>query len=202
MKNKAIVIGLTGGAGVGKSAAAEIFRQLGAKVVDADRIGHELVKPGSACFSKIVKAFGKSILKSGRIDRRTLGHIVFNDKKELARLNRIVHPYILRKIKDEILKINNENYRGIVVIDAALLVQWGWHKKVDCVVVVTAPLKQRLQRLTDKGRPLSEARRIIALQLGEEVFKNAADFVIENNEGLDELEDWVKDLYTMVTGYL
>jgi dephospho-CoA kinase len=188
------IIGLTGGAGAGKSEAASMFRRLGARVIDADRLGHELLRSESPCFPALVRTFGRGILKNGRIDRRALGHLVFKDKRELGRLNRIVHPQILKQIKNEILKIKKEEYRGIVVIDAALLVQWGWDKKVDYVVAVTAPVKQRLQRMTARGRTLSEARRIMASQLGEGALRKAADFAIVNDKGLDQLRRQVREL--------
>jgi len=183
-----VIIGLTGGAGSGKSTAAGYFRGLGARVIDADRIGHGLLKKGSPCHGQIVKAFGPAIVARGGINRKLLGKIVFGSKRELEKLNRIVHPHILTNIKNKIEKIKNGSFRGLVIVDAALIVPWGLQKKLDLLMVVDSPVKTRLVRLTAKGISPAQARRIMASQLPVSKLKREADIIIVNDGSLSSLK--------------
>ena len=198
MKTTTDVIGLTGGAGSGKSTAAKYFRELGGRVIDADRIGHGLLKKGSPCHGKIVKAFGPSIVTGGRINRKALGKIVFGRKMELGRLNRIVHPYILREIKNQKSKIKNSGFKGLLIIDAALIVPWGLQKTLDLLIVVDSPVKTRLDRLTAKGISPAQARRIIASQLPVSKLKREADIIIVNNGSPSGLKEKVKMIHNFL----
>lgn len=191
-RGKIVLAGLTGGAGSGKSTAAGYFRQLGARVIDADRIGHDLLKKSSPCHRQVIKAFGPSIVTGGRIDRKKLGKIVFGSKRELGRLNRIVHPYILTNIKNKIEKIKNGGFRGLVIIDAALIVPWGLQKKLDLLMVVDSPVKARLERLTAKGISPAQARRMMASQLPVSKLKREADIIVANDGSLSGLKKKVK----------
>jgi dephospho-CoA kinase len=196
--SKKIMAGLTGGAGSGKSTAAKYFRELGARVIDADRMGHAMLKPGSPCHRQVIKAFGPSIVTGNRINRKLLGKIVFGSKRELEKLNRIVHPYILTNIKNKIEKIKNGGFKGLLIIDAALIVPWGLQKKLDLLIVVDSPVKNRLERLAAKGIPLSQARRIMAFQLPDSKLKREADIIVANDGSLSGLKKKVK----MVHDYL
>ncbi|MDO9026956.1 MAG: dephospho-CoA kinase [bacterium] len=197
-RRKIVLAGLTGGAGSGKSTAAGYFRELGAMVIDADRIGHDLLKPGSPCHDKVIKAFGPSIVTGGRINRKALGKIVFGNKRELERLNKIVHPYILTNIKNKIEKIKNSGFKGLVILDAALIVPWGLQKKLDLLIVVDSPVKTRLERLAAKGISLSQARRIMASQLPVLKLKREADIIILNNGSLSGLKKKVKMIHNFL----
>lgn len=192
---KIVLAGLTGGAGSGKSAAAGYFRELGARVIDADKIGHGLLEKGSPCHAKVIKAFGPSIVTGGRIDRKALGKIVFENKREMGKLNKIVHPYLLKEIKNKIEKIKNDGFRGLVITDAALIVPWGLQKKLDVLIVVDSPVKTRLDRLAAKGIALTQARRIMASQLPVSKLKRKADIVILNNGSLSGLKKKVKMIH-------
>ena len=175
------VIGLTGGAGSGKSAVAALFRRRGARVVDADRLGHRLLRRGSPCHEKIVATFGEGVRsRGGAVDRGKLGALVFGDKRELAKLNSIVHPELLKNIKRQISRFRKTK-SGPVVVEAALLVDWGLHREMDRTIVVEAPLRLRLERLAKRGVPLARARAVIASQLPAGRLRRAADEVLDNS---------------------
>src|SRR4030042_4611816 len=160
------VIGLTGNFGTGKTTVSQILAELGAVIIDADKLGHELLQPDAETYGEIVTAFGKSILKpNGEIDRNKLGKLVFADTAALNRLNRIVHPRIY-----EIAKRKIEEYRQagtrIVVLEAALLIEADWTSLVDLVDqvwVTTAPEATIVRRLKS-GRGLKEEQVLARLQ--------------------------------------
>ncbi len=182
------VIGLTGGAGSGKSLVAAMFRRRGARVIEADRLGHRLLWRSSPCYKKIVKSFGRGILgRSGAIDRVRLGKLVFADGRSRERLNRIVHPALVREIRTRVSKLRGQG-GGPVVVDAALLADWGLHREMDRVVVVDAPARLRLKRLEAKGVPRERARGIMAAQLPSARLKRLADEVIDNSGAIGRLE--------------
>lgn len=194
------LIGLSGGAGSGKSTVAQIFRSWGAAVIDADRIGHALLLPGSPCHDEIVREFGSKILyANGRIDRRALGQAVFSDARLMRRLNAIVHPHLLAEIAYEVLKLKRGKFQGLAVIDAALIVQWNLQKKLDCLIVVDAPENLRLARLKAKGIPAERARQMIAAQLPAAKLRKEANVVIDNTGGLDSLKRQAKAAWETIT---
>lgn len=194
------VIGLTGGAGAGKSRVAELFRRRGARIIDADRLGHRLLRRTSPCYEKIVKTFGRGILgKNGVVDRRRLGGLVFSDPKKRARLDRIVHPLLVRDIKRRISMLRRRR-GGPVVVDAALLADWGLHRRVDRVVVVAAPAGLRLRRLEAKGVPRERAKGIMAAQMPAGKLKRLADVVIDNSGTIGRLERSAGAAWGRITG--
>jgi len=194
------LIGLTGGAGSGKSTVAQIFRSWGAEVIDADRIGHALLLPGSPCHDEVVAAFGPSIrYANGRIDRKKLGALVFADARLMRKLDAIIHPHLLAEIAYEVLKLRRGTFRGLVVIDAALIVQWNLQRKLDCLIVVDAPEDLRLARLVAKGIPAARARQIMASQLPAIQLRKEADIVIDNIGGLHDLKRQTKAAWEQIT---
>ena len=195
MSEKIKLIGLTGGAGSGKSTVAGYLRELGARVIDADRIGHDLLNPGSPCHDSILKAFGPSIVAKGRINRKALGKIVFGNRRELVKLNKIVHPHIVTNIKNKIAKIKNSGFNGLVIVDAALIVPWGLHKKLDLLIVIDTPLKTRIERLRAKGLSLNQARKILVSQLPVSRLKREADIIVTNDGNLSLLKKKVKMIH-------
>ncbi len=192
------IIGLTGGAGSGKSTVAKLFQSLGACVIDADKLGHELLDKKSPCFAKVVKTFGLEVVVNGKIDRKILGQMVFSDKRKLAELNKITHPYILKQIKEKIVIIKKSGYYGMVVIDAALIIQWGWKKRLDCIIMVNAPVRIRLERLRAKGISPDRAKRIMAHQLSPRNMRQEADRVIENRGSLSGLQEKVLEVWQSI----
>jgi len=171
------VIGIGGNLGSGKTTLAKIFQEFGAKLIDADKIGKSLLKFKTKEYHKIVETFGESILtKDKKIDRKKLGSIVFANPQKLKLLNRIVQPTLIAKIKQAIRKT-----KGIAVVDAALL--FNWDKKLPCTItiLVSAPKRLKVMRVTKLGMSRQEAERRLACQLPERVMAKKADFIIKNN---------------------
>ncbi|HTY08038.1 MAG TPA: dephospho-CoA kinase [Candidatus Edwardsbacteria bacterium] len=193
------LIGLTGAAGSGKSTVARIFKAWGAEVIDADAIGHALLLPGAPCYAEVAAAFGPGVLyPNRRIDRRALGRLVFGDARQMRRLNAIVHPHLLAEIAYQVLRLERRSFRGLAVVDAALIVQWGLQRRLDRLVVVDAPEALRLQRLKAKGIPADQARRIMAAQLPAAALRRAADVVIANDGDLAALKRQAKAAWERV----
>ena len=112
-----LIIGLTGNLGAGKTTVAGMFKKLGAKILNADEMAHELISPHGACFKEVVQSFGEEILTNGKIDRKKLARIVFSDSQKLSRLNKIIHPKVIQQISEEISK----SCENLVVLYAPLV---------------------------------------------------------------------------------
>lgn len=191
-----IVIGLTGGIGSGKSTVAGYLAELGAVVMDADKMGHEVYLPGTPGHRDVVNAFGHDILdSSGMVDRKKLGRLVFSDSGALVRLNAIVHPRILHLVRNRIKELQSKEVPAVVV-EAALLIEAGWAKSMDEVWLTVAPEKTVIQRLMgDRSASEDEIMARIIAQLSNDERKLHADIVIENNGSMDELRNLVGQLW-------
>ncbi len=190
------VIGLTGGIGSGKSTVAALLAELGAVVIDADRVGHEALSPATEAWRQVVAAFGRQILKpGGEIDRKQLGKIVFKSPSALSKLNSIMHPPIHDAIKARLERCRRQGV-DVVVIEAPLLVEVGWASMVDEVWVTVASKATVLGRL-EQGMGLSPAdsQARIRSQLSSQERGKHADVVINTELGLDELKTKVKGLW-------
>ncbi len=190
------VIGLTGGIGSGKSTVARFLAELGAVILDADKVGHEALKPGSAVCQQVVNAFGKQIVTaSGDIDRAKLGKIVFSDAGALARLNRIMHPPMSGMVKEQLDKYQQEGVR-VVVLEAPLLLEASWQSMVDEVWVTVASEDTVMERIKERsGLPEAEIRARLRSQLSTEERVQYADIVIDTECSLDELKATVRELW-------
>jgi len=189
------IIGLTGGIGSGKSTVAGLLIELGAVIIDADKIGHDVLDSDSQAREQVVAAFGQLVLNTdGSVNRRELGRIVFADHKALSQLNQIMHPLIYR-----VIKTNLEQYREqgtmVVVIEAPLLIEASWATMVDSVWVVTATEANVLKRLEKTGLSRNEIMARIRCQLTESERIKMADVVINNDYSLDELKLRVNRLW-------
>ncbi len=176
------LVGLTGGIASGKSLVSRIFKELGAHIIDADRIVHELLSPEEPAWKKVVEHFGERILLPDKtIDRKKLGDIVFHDGEKRAWLNRCIHPLVFDVYQAQVRRLRQGSPNAVVVFDAALLIETGYHKKMDRVVVVYAEQEQQLGRLRERDR-FTEAEAMIRIRaqmpLGEK--RTQADYVIEN----------------------
>lgn len=182
-------VGLTGGMGTGKSEVAGRLRELGAHVIEADEIGRGLLDPGSPVSDQLVEAFGEGILgDDGSIDRRELAGVAFSSDEALRTLNEITWPELLREIGRRSEEIAEEDPEGVLVVDAALLVEWNILEAFDVVLVVSAPQDLRVERLVKSGFELSDVVARMRSQLPDEVVEDAADVVIENDGTLLELQ--------------
>jgi dephospho-CoA kinase len=190
-------IGLTGGIGSGKSTVAEILTELGAFVVDADRVGHEVYLPGTPGWDRVVEAFGRGVIAAdGTIDRKALGAIVFADPEQLLRLNAIVHPLIGQAVRDRVAAARSENPGRPVVVEAALLVEAKWYELVDEVWVVEVAPEVVIERVT-ASRPMDVAavQARIDAQLSNRDRRRVADVVISNDGTPAELRAEVERLW-------
>ena len=193
-----MLIGVTGQIGSGKSEAARILAGMGAFVISADRIGRDLVKKDPAILKKLVRAFGKEILTpGGRLRRKHLARLAFSDESQKRKLNKIVHPALLKELTGQSRAALKKH--DIVVIDAALLLDWGWDKKVDLTIVIHATDKTKIGRLVRKGYSIEEARMRLRSQLKYSEFKSRADIVIHNNKSLKSLKLRLKKILENVT---
>ncbi|GAA3389768.1 dephospho-CoA kinase [Cryptosporangium minutisporangium] len=187
-------IGLTGGIGAGKSAAAAAFAEHGAVVIDADRLAREVVEPGKPGLAAVVEAFGADVLApDGSLDRPKLGRVVFGDDAARARLNAIVHPLIGALTAERLASAPED---GVVLHDIPLIVEGNSGAGFHLVVVVTAPLETRLARLTGiRGMSEEDARARIAVQATDEQRIAAADVLLDNAGPLDRLQTAIAELW-------
>lgn len=186
-----VVIGLTGNIGVGKSTVAALLADLGAYVIDADRVAHAVMAPGQPAYQQIVAAFGPGIAPGGGpIDRARLGQIVFVDAQALARLEQIVHPAVFERIQE----LLQQAQAPVVVIEAIKLLEAGYSINLcDVVWVVTAPREQQIQRLmASRGLSRDEAVLRIDAQPPQAQKVAQADVVIDNSGSLDEVRRQVQ----------
>ena len=177
-------VGLTGGIGCGKSAVAAMMKELGCHIIDADKMAHALIAPGEPAYDEIVREFGPHIIASdGSVDRARLAAVVFADGKKLASLNAIVHPRVLREIDREFDRLAANDPHGVAVVEAALLIESGYHKKLDRLILVTCTREQQLERLTNAsfGRTMNreQAERRIAAQMPVEEKRRVAAGMID-----------------------
>jgi dephospho-CoA kinase len=190
------VIGLTGGIGSGKSTVSQCLAELGAVILDADKVGHEAFKPDTEAWRDVVATFGEQVVApGGEIDRKKLGEIVFSQPEALSRLNQIMHPRMYDMMKTQI-----EEYRrqgaDVVVLEAAVLIEANWTSLADEVWVTVAGEATVLERLKQQ-RGLAEEQilaRIHSQLSAEERGKHAA-VVINNDGGLGEMQAKVKELW-------
>ena len=190
------VIGLTGGIGSGKSTVSQFLAELGAIIVDADKVGHEALKPGSEVWQQVVNEFGESIVvSSGAIDRAKLGELVFGNSEARERLNRIMHPSMYNMVKAQLEEYRRKGVK-VVVLEAPLLLESGWTSLVNEVWVTVAPEATVLKRLRERsGLSEQEARARIHSQLPTEERMRHADVIIDTDGSLDELKEKVLGLW-------
>merc|ERR1711971_28213 len=183
------IIGLTGGIASGKSTIRELLGKKGIAVLDADKLGHQCYVPGSMCFQEVVAVFGSSIVTAdGKLDRSALGTLVFGNKNQLKRLNGIVWPYIKREM-EQAIGLHRATSGGVLVIEAAVLLEARWESLVDEVwVVYTAPEIARQRLMSRNGFSAKEADKRIEAQMSNEMRRASATVHICNDGSPDDLE--------------
>jgi dephospho-CoA kinase len=190
-----MVIGLTGGIACGKSTVSRMLAERAARIIDADVIAREVVRPGKEAWSLIVERFGRDILlASNEIDRVKLGTIVFSDEQARLDLNAIVHPAVRQRMR-ELTQEAQEEGIALIVLDIPLLYESKLTHMVEKVVVVYCSPEQQLTRLMERnGFTEEEAKQRISAQMSVEEKKKRADYVIDNSGTLKETEAQVDEL--------
>lgn len=194
-------VGLTGGLACGKSTVAALLQEKRCGMIDADRLGHEAIAPDGPAYSSVVAEFGRDILDGeGRVDRARLAACVFRDRQggdrqQVRRLNELVHPHILRRIEEEARKFADHHPEGILIVEAALLLEAFAESQVDKVVVVDCSEEQQIQRFQAKGGTAEEARRRMAAQMTRAERLRRADFVVDTSGTLEQTRRQVNTLY-------
>ena len=189
--------GLTGSVATGKTTAARMFQDLGAVIVDADRVGHELLAKDSPAYPEIIRQFGKDILEaSGEISRPRLGALVFADSKQREKLNAIVHPQIIQRVEQKTAEQSARDPQAIVLVDAALIFEAGIGANFRKVVVTWCRPEQQVERLIAKGLTGEQAQQRIASQMASEEKRRRADFVIDSSGSLESTRAQAGEIYT------
>jgi len=191
-----LVIGITGNFGTGKTTVSQMLAELGAVLINADELGHELYQPNSPAYREVVAAFGKSILKpDGEIDRHKLGQLVFDDATALTRLNQITHPRIYKIVQQKIEEYRQHGVK-VVALEAALLIEAGWTPLVNQVWVTTAPEATIIKRLkSSRGLTEEQIQTRLRSQMPQEEKAKQADVVINTDCPMDELKAKVAELW-------
>lgn len=194
-----VMVGLTGGIASGKSTASRMFTELGAYVIDADKIARAVVEPGEPALDAIRSAFGEEVIASdGSLDRERLGQIVFADPSARARLGQITHPRIAQAMMEE-ASAAEEAGHAWVIYDAALIVENNLHAGLAALIVVSLDPEVQLQRLLARdGFTLEQARARVDSQLPLADKVAVADYVIDNSGSLEATEARVTELYQKI----
>ena len=202
-------VGLTGGIASGKSVVGEMFVALGAHLVQADRLAHELMDPGEPVYNQVVRHFGREILNpDGSINRPKLAELAFGapdlpqDQRgsRVAELNRIVHPAVIRSQEEWMRAIGDQDRNAVAMVEAALILEAGMGKRFDRLIVVTCTPEQRAARFAarqkmDLESANKEVQRRMAAQLSDEEKVKAADYVIDNSGSLAATRGQVADIW-------
>lgn len=197
-------LGLTGGIAVGKSAVGEMLVALGAHLIQADAVSHQLMQPGEPVYHEVVRAFGPGILNpGGTVNRTRLAEAAFGSPGKPSRiqeLNKIVHPAVVRKQEEWMESIGRRDPKAIAIVEAALILEAGAAKQFDRLLVVTCRPEQRVERWAirtnvDLETARREVTRRMAAQLPDQEKIKAADYVIDNSGSLDETKAEVSALY-------
>jgi dephospho-CoA kinase len=192
-----MVVGLTGGIATGKSTVARLFVECGARLVDADVLAREAVVPGRPVYEEIVATFGDDMRQAeGTLDRERLGRLVFGNPAQLARLNAIVHPHVVREQERLCRDIARKDPHAVIVYDAALLIETGAHTRTDRVIVVTADEETQLRRLKSRnGLSEDEARKRIQAQMPLAEKVRVAHYVLDGTLPMEQLRKEVQRIY-------
>ena len=193
-------VGLTGSISVGKSFVVSVFRELGCATFDADKIAHTVMEPGREAFDDIVREFGGHVLgEDGSIDRAKLGVIVFGDSDRRRRLNEIVHPRVITEQNRLLAEVERANPDGIVIVDAALMIESGGYKRFDRLIVVFCSRETQVERLMKRNSiTREEAELRVAAQMPSEEKRRYADYEIDTSGTQEETRARVIEVYDLL----
>jgi dephospho-CoA kinase len=199
-RKQMIIVGLTGSVGTGKSTVANLFRELGAYVIDWDELAREVVRPSSKAWKGIVEYFGKDFLNEDlTINRERLAETVFSDKGKVAKLNEIVHPEVFREDERITNEIRSLDPQALIVKDIPLLFELTRPIRVDKILVVSSSEQTQLKRLEVKGMSRDDALNRMNSQLPLAEKAKSADFVIDNDGSLEDTKRQVESIYYSLT---
>ena len=195
-------VAVTGGAGAGKTAVCDCFRELGAYVISLDALAREAVQPDSPVLGAIVDYFGKEVLEAnGTLNRSKLRGIITRDAQARKALERLTHPEILRLFEEKISTITSRHKDALIVVEIPLLVELGMQDRFDVVVLVEASLDQQRDRLMARdGSSAAEAQALIDIQLRAEDKRPYADYIVVNQGPLEALGPAVREIYRKIVG--
>lgn len=194
-------VGLTGGVACGKSTVAKMFAELGAHIIDADTVAHELYRPGHEVLQELVKHFGPEILKAdGELDRAKLATLVF-DGGRVEELNKIVHPAVIRQQDQWMRSLEEKDRYAIAIVEAALILEAGVKDHFDRIIVVTCTPGQKIARFAQRtgnnnDAARAEVERRTKAQMPDEEKARRADFVIDNSGSVEETRHQVQRIYS------
>lgn len=195
-----MIFGITGQTGSGKSTVSEQFRALGVDVLDADFAARVVCEPGTPCLAEIIESFGRDmLLPNGELNRRRLGTVVFSDPAKLERLSKITHYYI----REWVLQKIRQSKSMLCAIDGAVLIGSNMESLCRAMVAVVAEPDIRKKRIMARdGLSEEEAVKRIAAQEDEDFYRKHADFIIENNSGIQALEQQTKKIYDQMKQWI
>jgi dephospho-CoA kinase len=190
-------VGLTGGLASGKSFVGHALADLGCYLIEADKLGHEVMLPGAEAYDGIIREFGPEILdEQARISRRKLSAMVWTHPERLARLNALVHPPVQQREEAMMAEIGRRDTGAIVVVEAAILVETGRYKSFDRLIVVTCATEQQMERALERGSyNKDEIRARLARQLPLEEKLRVADYVIDTSGDKEATLEQVREVY-------
>jgi len=189
-------VGLTGGLASGKSFVGQALAELGCYLIQADELGHQALLPGAEACQAVIAEFGEQILgPDGAIDRRKLGSLVFEDPARLARLNALVHPWVIRREEELLAGFAAREPKGIAVVEAAILIETGSYRRFDRIVLAVCRPEQQIERAVERGMSREEAQARLARQMPLEQKRQYAHYVIDTSGSREQTLRQVRELY-------
>lgn len=189
-----IKVGLTGNYGMGKSTVAELFRKLGAYVIDTDKIVDELMNDRDV-LDEIKKLFGEDSIKRNKVDKKFIASVVFENPNMRIYLENILHPRVFERVDREIKNLPSNGEPKIVIIEAPVIFERGYQNRFDIIITVYTSDETAIRRLLKKGVSEEEALKRLKSQFSIEMKKNSADFIINNSGSIKETEKQVEEIY-------
>ncbi|GAQ95432.1 dephospho-CoA kinase [Thermodesulfovibrio aggregans] len=193
-----IKVGLTGNFGMGKTTVAELFRSLGAYVINTDKIVEELLNDNSV-MNEIKKLFGEEAFLEGKINKKYISQIVFENPLMRIYLENILHPKVFEKIDEIIKNIPTRGEPKIVIIEAPVIFERGYQNRFDIIITVYTTEEIAIERLQKKGIPRDEAIKRLKAQFPIEMKKSKSDYVIDNSESIEKTKAQVEEIFQKLT---
>ncbi len=192
-----VLAGLTGGIASGKSVVSSLFKEMGAYIIDADRIAHEVVSPQGRPWHEIVEVFGKEILLPNQsIDRKLLAKIVFDDPDRREELNAIVHPRVFAEEERQRKAIAEQDPKAVIIFDVPLLIETGSYELMDKVILVYVPRALQLKRLMERDHlTREEATKRVDAQIPLKEKRRYADYIIDGGQSVEEIKKKVREIF-------